>query len=183
MMTKFALRAFLAAMAVAPFAAHASERPAQAPALAQQDVWAAIDSQYATIKAALESGNAAPIPFLLAPDFTVTPGNGSPLPSSALLAGMARLNAVPGLHITLNPESFSPTDDRVVVHQNYGVEIPEVDAKGTRHEADVDMSSTDTWVNLGGRWVLKSMVFTHWTARYDGKAVKDLCFGCYPSAG
>lgn len=178
MTSRFALPALLAALALAPAAAHA-----QAPAPAQDDVRTAIDAQYATIKAALESGDATPIPFLLAPDFTVARGGGGALPASALLAGMARLNAIPDLHITLNPESMSPTDDGVVVHQTYDVEIPEVDAKGTRHEADLDMSSTDTWVNSGGRWVLKSMVFTRWTARYDGKPVKDPCFGCYPSEG
>lgn len=183
MTTPFALPALLAALALTPAAAHAGEPPAQAPALAQEDVRSAIEAQYATIKAALESGDATPIPLLLAPDFTVTPGGGGPLPASALLAGMARLNAIPGFRITLNPESISPTDDGVVVHQTYDVEIPETDAKGAHHEADVDMSSTDTWVSSGGRWVLKSMVFTHWAARYDGRPVKDPCFGCYPSAG
>ena len=179
----FALRALLAALALTLSAAHAGAQPAQAPALVQDDVQAAIAAQYATIKAALESGDAAPIPFLLAPDFTVTPGGGGPLPSSALLAGMARLDAIPGFHITLNPESFSATGDSVIVHQTYEVEIPETDARGARHQADVDMSSTDTWVSLEGRWLLKSMVFTHWAARYDGRPVKDPCFGCYPSAG
>lgn len=186
MMTRLALCALLAALAAAPMAApesaHAAEPPAPPPALAQPDVRAAIAAQYATIKAALESGDAASIPLLLAPDFTVTPGNGPPLPSAALLAGMAQLDSIPGLRITLSPQSFSATDDQVVVRQTYGVEIPEVDARGARHEADLDMSSTDTWVNSGGRWVLQSMVFTRWTARYDGRAVKDPCFGCYPSA-
>lgn len=183
MTTRFPLRALLAALAVTPLAAQAWAQPTQAPALVQEDVRAAIEARYATIKAALESGDATPIPLLLAPDFTVTPGGGVPLPASALLAGMARLDAIPGFRITLNPESMFPTDDGVVVHQTYDVEIPETDAKGTRHEADVDMSSTDTWVSLEGRWVLKSMVFTHWAARYDGRPVKDPCFGCYPSAG
>lgn len=182
-LARFAVAAAVAALAVAPMAAHAAEPPVQAPALAPADVRAAIQARYAALKAALESGNAAMIPLLLAPDFTVTPRGGPPLPASVLLAGMARLSAVPVLHVTLNPESISAADDSVVVHQNYDFEIPEVDGQGGRHQANVDMVSTDVWVDLSGRWVLQSMVFTHWSARYDGRAVETPCFGCYPSAG
>jgi hypothetical protein len=146
---------------------------ASLPALgqgAEPSLKSTLEKRYADMRVAMDTRDAKALGVLLAPGFVSETVDGKTVTADAMMQDLASAPKDPNKVSTSTLADIRKEGSTVTVEQHYhGTTTRPLAQGGAAQMLEVQSVSTDTWVEVGGVWLLKRTVTRSLDVTVDGK--------------
>jgi hypothetical protein len=124
------------------------------------------------MNAAMANRDGKALSALLAPSYSSVDISGDTENADYALQSMKKLPIDPHQTSTTTLLSITPDANTAVVEQRYDVKSVKFGPDGASRSTELVSTSTDTWVNLNGAWLIQRTVIKQFDYFVNGKLVK-----------